>query len=946
MANYREEALNIWLAGLLGEHEGLEAKPEARTGSSAIDISATVEGAAEPIPILMEAKIGDTPANRRAAARQARSRLKDRPRALAFALCYAAGLRNAEVPVEETVAAMRAATYAFAPVDWGGGEPTWREGSAAELAGALRNTDLSRRRVAEAIERTVREVADLLYAGGRVPALADALALPRTEKEGRATALIAALMLSNAALLHRRLRLVPAVAGIAPLEDALRPDGGGPAILREAWAAILAIDYHPVFAPALAALGALDDGDAREPVRWVAENAMAVADELASLRFDHAGPLYHRLLASARFDGSFYTNNVSALLLARLALAEESADWADADALSRLRIVDPACGSGTLLMAAMHAIRDRHAEAAGPGTDADPLHLAMVEDVLYGFDINRHGVQLAACNLTLGNPRVDYRRMNLFTMKHGPQPDGGALAGSLEMLAAARDEGDLLSLVSPLPTPEGLGAERVEPAAPPGDSLAGTFDLVIMNPPFTRNDLRNRQYDARARRALQEREIEIAETVKAHDEGAFEAIDQTSVATFFSPLADRLLKETGGTLAKVVPATALTNASGAAERRFLAERFHIDLVVTSHDPRRIAFSADTTIHESLVVARRLVSNGQRSPTRFVSLARMPRDAHEGLLLADLIARRQPLGVWGSEHSWPWHKVRKGDWSAIQFYDGVLADAMDGVASYAEAVRGVRHGESALVPLDDLCDVEPEGRRVRDAFLPKAPDGAPWTAPVLWDHPTDRQTTMEARADTRAAAKPGREEYARKLADKASRLLVANRIYTHRVGVTACYADEPMLGSAWTPVRPLDPDPVFEKALCAWWNSTPGVLTLLNARARKLTYPRYALDTLRGLLVPDPDVAPIEFLAEAFEKTRGETLLPWPQMHECPTRHVLDVAAAKTFGMDGRDIEDWRRRIAREPTVSGEPVSIAPEPPRRRRARRRRVRPRPLGRSPA
>ena len=68
---------------------------------------------------------------------------------------------------------------------------------------------------------------------------------------------------------------------------------------REAWKAILSIDFHPVFAPALAALKALNDDDAIEPMRWIARNAVAVADELASLRFDHAGSLYHRLLASA-----------------------------------------------------------------------------------------------------------------------------------------------------------------------------------------------------------------------------------------------------------------------------------------------------------------------------------------------------------------------------------------------------------------------------------------------------------------------------------------------------------------------------------------------------------------------------------------------------------------------------------------------------------------------
>ena len=263
----------------------------------------------------------------------------------------------------------------------------------------------------------------MLLEWGCGPALASALALPKTSQDLRAASLTAALMLSNAALLHHRLHLVSSLVVVGPLEAAVGQPEQAPGLVQKAWEAILAIDYHPVFAPALAALDVLADADAREPIHWIAENAVAVADELASLRFDHAGSLYHRLLASARYDGSFYTNNVSTALLARLALLEDLADWANAAALAKLKLIAPACGTGTLLMAAMHAIRDRHERTAGAEADSDPLYLALVEDLLYGLDINRHGVKLAACNLTLGNPSVDYGRMNLFTMPHGPQRD-------------------------------------------------------------------------------------------------------------------------------------------------------------------------------------------------------------------------------------------------------------------------------------------------------------------------------------------------------------------------------------------------------------------------------------------------------------------------------------------------------------------------------------------
>ena len=667
MAHLREETLNTYLALLLDNYEGITAIAERRSSTEAIDITVVHGTAVAPIPILVEAKIGKTPSKRREAIRHARSRLATARRALAFGLCYPSHLRDGAVSAQATKNALAEATIAFAPVQRFRREPTWREGSVADFADSLRNADLSRQLVADTIEYTVRKAADMLH--GCAPDLASALVLPKRKKDLQAASLVAALMLSNAALLHHRLRLVPSLAGIVKLKTALGEPTKTPTIIREAWQAILSIDFYPVFAPALAALKVLNDDDAREPMRWIAENAVAVADELASLRFDHAGSLYHRLLASAKYDGSFYTNNVSAMLLARLALTEDTANWSDADALANLKIIDPACGTGTLLMAAMHAIRDRHEHAAGAEADSALLHLALVEDVLYGLDINRHGVQLAACNLTLGNPRVDYSRMNLFTMQHGPQPNGPAKAGSLEFLATAKDKRDLASFIAPLPTTGELDAERAEPGAAPSESLTGQFDLVIMNPPFTRNDIRNRQYKPQHRRSLQEREIEIAKFLGDRDPSAFRAIDQTSVESFFAPLADALVKPGAGSLASVVPTTALTGASSAPKRKFLAERFQIETIVTSHDPKRMNFSENTAIHESLIVARR--PGAERAPTRFISLARMPQDTHEAILLSDLINRGQPLGEWGTEHSWPWPRVREGDWSAAQFYDGAL-----------------------------------------------------------------------------------------------------------------------------------------------------------------------------------------------------------------------------------------------------------------------------------
>ena len=93
-------------------------------------------------------------------------------------------------------------------------------------------------------------------------------------------------------------------------------------VLAIAWEAILEKDYAPVFRPALRVLAATLEGAAvNDAIRMLAECANRVADSLSELGYDHAGPLYHRILGSAKSDGAFYTNNLSAIMLALLALA-------------------------------------------------------------------------------------------------------------------------------------------------------------------------------------------------------------------------------------------------------------------------------------------------------------------------------------------------------------------------------------------------------------------------------------------------------------------------------------------------------------------------------------------------------------------------------------------------------------------------------------------------
>ena len=748
--------------------------------------------------------------------------------------------------------------------------------------------------VSQEIEAAVKNAAAVLVEAELERDLAEVLGLTvDMDGEARGIRTIAALLLTNACLLHRRLCDVPHMGGLANL-NAVDGSQDPRSVLTGAWHAILKRDYAPVFEPALAVMEALPFNRAvMDAVRSLAECANRLADSLSELGYDHAGPLYHRILGSAKSDGAFYTRNVSAVLLAHLALSPNFADWSDPEAVAKLRIMDPACGTGTLLMAALQAVKGRVREATGEAApDPVALHKTLVEKALHGLDINRHGVQLAACNLTLGAPTVDYRRMNLYTVKHGPQPDGTVAAGSLEVL---RGE-DLFGVVQHLPAEH---VNRNEDRDFPQNDL----DLVIMNPPFTANDKLGRKYGAEGTRRMQQHELAIRDAVLRQDYKAGNLIDANSIGTFFVPMADTMLKTYGAGMAMINPVAAVTRSSGVSQRCFLSERFHIERVVVSHDPKQINFSENTDIHECLIVCRRF-QGAHKPPTEFVSLRRMPANAEEAFQAADAMIRGD-MSKWGRACLWPAERIEAGDWTPAQWYDGQLS-----------AVVLEIEASPWLEPIGSRYRIGPGGRRFRDAFRQCAPDedGA---VPGFHSVSSRIRRTLRGEPDVWYQAKEGREQLAERYLVQRSHLMFLITHRTDSARLTVVWSPIAAGGSGWTQVAVADEDKA--QALAAWWNSTPGKLMLFNRRTRTLTYPQWSLEHMREIRIPNPDNPGWSALKSAYDKTCDMEILPMKQAMEDPARTIIDAAAAKVLGLEEEIVADWRLRLSREPTVTNRPA---------------------------
>ncbi len=658
-----EQLLNGELARLLRDY-GLAADAEQRERGKKMDVVATVDG----LRIVPEAETGGK--RQAQAIKYADARLKQGLTNLVFAVCY---------PDGATVPALADAT-----LQWtlrtrieGGGEARegeaanaqWSAGGIAQLANAVRlapGAISDADRVAQQLSESLDAAVNRLSPGMR-RALAQRLDLPRT-KESRSThddgyftaAKRGLLVVVTALLFHHRL------AEHLPTET---PDGWGgewpPAtpnacaalaattIQRhiEAWRAILAVDYRPVFQTATAALDAARDARYRPCGARACQRRRRNCGANGGTSPRPAGSHLPPVLDTARYDGSYYTSTAAATLLAALAIRKQDADWSDPDAIAKLRICDPACGTGTLLMAAAERIRALRTQGEPLHPDAEALlGEALVEDVLWGYDINLTATHMAASTLGMLSPKTQFQRMNIHRTLVGVAEDQPYL-GSLEFLS-----GQPRLAAWPAASQQ---VDTGEPDPPPA------MDLVIMNPPFTRDSLRHDQFSKEDERAIKDREKQVLAgqpyraAARLHSSGGM-----------FTVLGERMLKKDNGFLALVLPSVVATAPGNHAVRRYLASQFHVDAVVTSHDPERIYFSENTTIGEALVICRRWPEGEAKPPTRFVNLVVNPATPLAALRVANEVESGE--GWFTVQHNRA-ERMATGDWDAANFFAPYLSE---------------------------------------------------------------------------------------------------------------------------------------------------------------------------------------------------------------------------------------------------------------------------------
>ena len=390
MANATEVAYNLSLARLL-RHEGLSAEGEQRRVFGGSRGQADVLLDFDEYAVVLEAEFG-SPAKADADKRlpqDAPAIVNGLPVRLVVAIGYPEAF--ADLPESKTDANLAACpdlriVYRYFGEPWG--EET--TGSVTDLAEVLRNYWIQSDN-GTGIEETVRRADEAIQAASDILTRID---VPdRSEQDGPATK---ALIWLNALLFHEllALHLDPTLLPAAHRgKRILRPDpDGGPSHLLQQWSEILEINWWPIFHIARETLKTTPSPTNHEAVRILKRAAAEIAETGTIRRHDVAGRIFHRLLDSRKFLATNYTTIPAAILLAGLAFDERSKCWdgvdfTDPKSVAGMRIVDPACGSGTLLMAAVQEVIKRARRDGLSGSDEQELMRATLEGAVYGFDV-------------------------------------------------------------------------------------------------------------------------------------------------------------------------------------------------------------------------------------------------------------------------------------------------------------------------------------------------------------------------------------------------------------------------------------------------------------------------------------------------------------------------------------------------------------------------------
>ena len=825
----------------------------------------------------------------------------------------------------------------------------WLAGSAADLADLIRLVSVPQKEVDRAtatLESGINRAAPILdrmaelrpYTAAALAGLLGMADVPQTRR-------MACAIIANALVFHER------IAGMHPEVKFLRQLAGpaSPTLqdaILAAWQGILDINYYPIFAIAKDLLMQLPSADAAELLDVLRPTAQTVDAAGVDNAHDLTGRVFQRLIADRKYLATFYTLPAAAALLARLAVAKlDNADWADAAAIGQLRIGDFACGTGALLSAVYDQIAARHERAGGQPAQ---LHPVMMEEVLYGCDVMPAAIHITGSTLSGIQPNVRFDQSRLYTMPYGRQADDSVKIGSLELLQTSAVQ-TLFNTSDPALRTGSAGEETAAQVSV--DIPDAGFDLVIMNPPFTRaaadwegsereqdyiKQFRGLSTDLNTQREMAARQKFLCRDTCYHG--------YAGIASSFAALADRKIKP-GGVLALVLPLTASAGVSWQMFRQMLASGYAgVTVLSNVANGKDMSFSSDTGMGECLVIARKLKEDELPDDrVQYISLSHRP----EGFVHSSEIANKI-IGIKGfSKHleAGPYDgtNLEVGDelvgkslsglfsgdscaWSNVRIWDYSLAQTAYALTESRLWLPGMR---AVHLKTDTLSLLGSRGMHSMNiagsvvAPFTRTKPSPTSTYPALWSHDASREKRFICEADSQLQVRDGMEERAQEVWETASRVHNNVDFRFNSQPLTAAFTEwKSMGGRAWPNVSFADER--FDYAYVVWSNSTLGLLSFWY-HANKQQPGRGIISVSSSDSLPVLDLRALTddqltTAQEIFEEFRDKELQPAYLADADPNRALLDRRViCDLLGFDAAVYQGVRRLAEKwcaEPSVHG------------------------------
>ena len=824
----------------------------------------------------------------------------------------------------------------------------WLRGSCKDIADAVRMSSVPQSAVNEAVKllelgidtaaKRLDEIAELR------PRIADSIARLLGLSNVVQTRRMACAIVANAMIFHDR------VAGlhdeVKPLHLVCGDDVTNPqAEISSAWREILKINYWPIFAVARDIVNQLHPSDARRILRLLQQTAYDVSATDVGVSHDLTGRIFQSLIADRKYLATFYTLPASAALLARLAVNKmQGVDWSDAEALGKLRVADFACGTGALLAAVYEQFATRHENEGG---NSENLHKAMMEDVLYGFDVMPSAIHISGATLSGVHPNVKFGGSRLYNMPFGRQSDGTVAIGSLEFLNTS----SVMSQINTNDPALRTGSTGEETAMNViADAPDESFDLVIMNPPFTRAtnhegahaDVTNPAFAAFG--ATRADQTAMGKKINSLGKGT-SYNGNAGIASAFAALAHKKLKPEG-VLALVLPLSVAAGSSWEKFRRLLDTKYDgLTVVSIANYGHEMAFSSDTGMGDCLIVGiKRKIYVREPRPIQYVSLKnRSPDFATSNVVSISLSSQDQIRSL--GDGPYGGSPIRCGDtslgerllvdetepgraWGTVRINDYSLCQTAFALTQNRLQLPG--SGITLQLPTTPLHQVGELGLVHRDITGPKprgpfdlslARENATYSA--LWNHNATKEKRIVCNADAELVPRVGMETHADRVWLRATRVHLNQEFTFSSQALGAAFTSTPTLGgSAWPNVALHNPS--HEKLFCLWMNSTLGLLLYWwqsnKQQSAKARLTRTAANDLVTLDFRTLSSDQISIAGSIFEEFRELDLLPAYLADRDPHREKLDrrvICDLLGFNKDTfRAVRDLAAKWCAEPSVHG------------------------------